>query len=89
MLHFGDTDNQTVYSTWNDLRRSLKIIGNAILHNITSRDFPSETRQSRLHLFSEEIAEMISKVDQGHRRWQSICICENGGRKSANFRLRV
>jgi len=31
MLHCLDADNETVYSTWNDLQRSLKVIGNVIL----------------------------------------------------------
>jgi len=27
-----DTDNETVYSTWNDVQMSLKIIRNVMLH---------------------------------------------------------
>jgi len=29
---FLNTDNETVYSTWNDLQRSLNVIGNIIFH---------------------------------------------------------
>jgi len=28
---FRDTDNETVYSTWNDFQMSLKVIGNVML----------------------------------------------------------
>ena len=34
MPHVWDTDNEIVYSTWNDLPRSLKVMCNVIFHQI-------------------------------------------------------
>ena len=42
MLYFWDTDNDTLYSTWNDLQRPLEVIGDVVLS--TDRlDFLSDT----------------------------------------------
>jgi len=64
-----DTDNETVYSIWNDLQRSLKVIGNIILRSIAGTVFPSDTGKASYTYFQTKIAKKILKVDQGHCQW--------------------
>jgi len=56
MLYVLDTE--TVYSTYNDLRSSLKVIGSVVLRFfVRSLGLSVRYRKSRLDLFSEKTAE--------------------------------
>jgi len=56
-----DTDNKTVYSTWNDLQRSLKIIGNIILRQLAFSSYQRPEKARSVFIFRQKYSNDLER----------------------------